>query len=212
MLTPTDACRIVDVVSRITEPRQGVRPGFEEGDVLRALLETAKVPRGRLWLAKNLGLGEASARTLLKRLRREGLVTVDRVAGAELTEKGKKVVAPLLISVHVEETEAPSALKGWGRVTLIVARNLSRLVETRGVIGLRDLAVAGGASAALVAVYRNEGIVVPAVEDEDVVGELEAMVGSARIRGDRLVLVLRCGLREAYRILYRLLVELCSEA
>ncbi len=212
MLTSRDACLLVDVISRVTEIRQGIRPGFEEGDVLRALLEIAKVPRGRLWLAKNLRIGEASSRTLLRRLREMNLITVDRTAGAELTDRGKKLIAPLLVSVYVGEAEAPASLKDWGRTAVIVARNMASLLEAQGPLRLRDLAVECGVPAALIASYRDGRLIIPAVEDKLLYDELGRMLNNIKIKGDRLIIVLKGGLREAYRLLYRLLEAMCSQA
>ncbi len=84
-----DRCGLVELIGRVASSRSGARLGFHEGHVILALhLLREEGPLGRKLLYRKLGITETSARSLIRRLSAHGLVVVDRVAGAVLTEKG----------------------------------------------------------------------------------------------------------------------------
>jgi len=76
--------------------KRGVRPGYGYSKVLKLLLLLEeREPLGRHVLSRELSLGEASVRTLVKRLREGGYVNVDRVGGCILTDLGRRAVRQL---------------------------------------------------------------------------------------------------------------------
>ncbi len=66
------------------------RSDYTMADVIRVLRILSTRPRGRISLMKELGLGEASVKTMIKNLRKHGL-TRHSTKGEILTEKGRKV-------------------------------------------------------------------------------------------------------------------------
>ncbi|RLG80592.1 MAG: hypothetical protein DRO09_02920, partial [Thermoprotei archaeon] len=74
--------REVDVIVKLASPAGGVKPRFTPYHVFMALRIIAeKGPIGRPSLMKDIGLGEASTKTLLRRMRSAGLIGIDSVAG-----------------------------------------------------------------------------------------------------------------------------------
>ena len=147
----------VNVFEKLVEARGHVKPMYSEYHVLKALLVIERrEPIGRHALSRELRLGVASTRTLLRRLREVGIIGVDPVGGCFLTDYGRKIVS--LIRRVVKRIERVSqyveqdlALDNEAYAALTV----SQLVERYSVIELRDLFVRYGASAALIVCIRS---------------------------------------------------------
>lgn len=69
----------------------GAEASFSAVHLLRALFALSKGEISKKELAKDLGIGDGSIRTLLKRLKQEGLVTSSR-RGHRLSSKGEEIV------------------------------------------------------------------------------------------------------------------------
>ncbi|AWR99981.1 DUF4443 domain-containing protein [Metallosphaera hakonensis] len=154
----------ISALQEATKPRQGNRPSYDEAYVIWALnVIHDEAPVGRLTLMRRLGLGEASIKTMLRRLREMGLITVDKVGGADVTEKGKQLVDMWKSNVNISQVRLASL--NWDALQ-IVLRNGSSLVEKMGVIRMRDLIIKDGAEAALITVKSNAGIEIPPRTEE----------------------------------------------
>ncbi len=114
---------------------------------------------GRKIASKLLNLSEASTRTLLKRLSKAGLVSIDSVAGAYLTNYGEELANEIsdLLQVH----PAPQ-IYGWSNALLIGLK--APLSMELGVLEIRDLAILSGARACLVAAVSGDSLTVPGIE------------------------------------------------
>ena len=147
----------VNIFKKLVEARGHVKPMYSEYHVLKALLVIERrEPIGRHALSRELRLGIASTRTLLRRLREVGVIGVDPVGGCFLTEYGREIVSSIRRMVkRIERVsqliERDLALDTEAYAALIVPQ----LVEDYSVIELRDLFVRCGASAALVVCIRN---------------------------------------------------------
>ena len=87
---------LAGLVDLVEKHIPGPSPGFAgEHAVLVFLTIGEEGPVSRQALATKTGLGEGSVRTILKKLRREGIVTADP-AGCHLTSSGKR----LFSSIH----------------------------------------------------------------------------------------------------------------
>jgi hypothetical protein len=93
MQSASCACEAARILRRIVEGGAVAR-GFDEFQVLQALKLMVKGPTGRPTLERVVGIGEASAKTLMKCLREEGLIAKCGVAHCA-TEKGASVVRAL---------------------------------------------------------------------------------------------------------------------
>lgn len=154
-----------EVVHEISRSRRGVRPSFGPPHVVKALLLLEdKEPLGRLTLSKHLGLGVASVRTLISRLRAFQLVEVDIVAGCRLTARGKALVSAMrgIVSGVSNVTEVVGEDLKLDRYAYgALLRSAATKVLALGVTTIRDAVVRHGASAALVALVGEDAVYVP---------------------------------------------------
>ncbi len=146
------------------EHAPGPSPSFSVVHFLKALELIAESPVGRSRLSKKVWLGEGAVRTLIDRLKSEGLIAVER-AGCTLTRKGENLWKKL------HEAFPRKAILEKGRLTL-GDFNIAMLVKARGAevrLGMeqRDAALLAGAMGATTLVFRGGKLVIPP-EDRDV--------------------------------------------
>jgi predicted transcriptional regulator len=134
---------------------RGPLPRFTEVHVRAALELIHRRGRvGRPERGRKLGLGEGSARSLLRLLRRRGLVRPSR-GGHVLTEKGREVMGEPLQLVRLN----------CGKLTVgkvdvaVLVRGAAEKV--RGGVEERDEAIKVGAKGATVLVFREGGLRFP---------------------------------------------------
>ncbi len=134
---------------------RGPLPRFTEVHVRAALELIHRRGRvGRPELGRRLGLGEGSARSLLKLLRRRGLVRPSR-GGHVLTEKGRRMVGEPLRLVRLDCGELTV---GKVDVAVLVKGAAGRV---RGGVEERDEAIKVGAKGATVLVFRDGALRFP---------------------------------------------------
>lgn len=127
----------------------GASPDFSETHVLRVLLLLEKEPSGRKKIVKSLGLGEGSARTILKHLIKND-VAASTKKGHILTEKGEKIVKKYLLEV------SPPFKISLKDLTLhessaVLVHNASGIIKKSA--GFRDTAVREGCLGAFFFVF-----------------------------------------------------------
>jgi len=143
------------ILLKVAEERGGVKPGFSPYHVFKALdsLHTRGVG-SRHELMRLLGLGEASVKTLLNRLREAGLVIISRPHGTKLTDTGKGLISSLkeviriIPSLRLESVCLNCSISG-----LILRSGRFIMDWVGGVIILRDMIVKEGADGALILTY-----------------------------------------------------------
>ncbi len=141
----------------------GALPLFNEFHLRRALGLIAEGEIGRGKLAKRLGLGEGSARTVVKILMAGGLIKTSR-RGCELTQKGAATLKEYLgCAIEVHSIEAGKLALGKRAVAVLV-RRAGRKV--RYGIEQRDAALKAGATGATTIVYRAGKLTAPAISDD----------------------------------------------
>jgi predicted transcriptional regulator len=74
----------------VKEKAPGPLPSFQVFHIIKALELISHASTGRGLLAKELGIGEGTTRTLIDRLKNEGMITTSKT-GCSLTKKGKEV-------------------------------------------------------------------------------------------------------------------------
>ncbi|RLG84201.1 MAG: hypothetical protein DRO18_07275 [Thermoprotei archaeon] len=152
-------------IIELCKPRRGVKPKFTPYHVLQALILLTERPYGRIELSKKLGLGEASTRTLINRLKNKGLVYIDKVAGTVLTEDGKSLVRDIMKIIHlvgeIDVSRYCAECKGFGA---IIRKGLS-IVKSVGVLELRDMVVREGAYGALILTFKGNKLLLPLSRD-----------------------------------------------
>jgi len=201
---------------KLLEARGHVKPMYNEYHVLKALLVIErKEPIGRVALSRELGIGVASTRTLVKRLRELGVVEVDTVGGCFLTELGRRTLSFLHNFVKRIERVTPYigsdlALDREAYAALVTYS----IVEKRSIVTLRDTFVRYGASAVLIACIQNGQAVLPPdfTADEHSLPSLRILRESLGAKeGDYIAVAYARGAHLAEEALYRGLVELLLE-
>jgi len=134
----------------------GAAPSFSRVHIVRTLLILKKKKTGRKNLVKELEIGEGSIRTILKRLKNDGLITSGKL-GHELTAKGESKVLEYLERFTVPERfESGEIELVEGERTekcLIVVYNSARKIKSG--MEQRDTAFSAGAKGALVIVSKK---------------------------------------------------------
>jgi predicted transcriptional regulator len=148
-----------DIILRLALPIQaGPLPSFTEPHILLAILTLGKEELGRKGLAKNLGLGEGVVRTLIDRLKKEGLIQIDR-KGCKLSKKGKEVFTKITkIIPNMVEINAGKLSSGKEDFALVV-NNASKYLKLG--IEERDAAVRLGAKGATTIIFKKGRFSIP---------------------------------------------------
>ncbi len=155
--------RAAEIITRLGRPPAGPQTSFSQVHVVRALLLIASSPGiGRKRLAEALGLGEGAARTLLSRLKEEGLIRSDRT-GCYLTQKAQPIYEDL--SANMTQPKPIDVSSTWpylSNVAIIVRSAADRV--GRG-IEQRDSAIRAGARGAMTLVYKGGRLLMPGISD-----------------------------------------------
>jgi len=134
----------------------GAAPSFSEAHLVRALLMLNSGRVGRKNLVKILGVGEGSVRTIIKRLKGDGLIKSSK-QGHELTEKGRETVENYLnkFSMPGEFGSNDLALNPGEFSSIVIVRGASNNFGSG--IEQRDTARDAGATSIAILLYK-EGI------------------------------------------------------
>lgn len=150
------------VINKVAEKAApGRPPAYTAAHVLKALeLIGSGYGVGRQQLARELKLGEGTARTLVRRLRGEALVEVSR-GGMILTASGERLLSDLrrlMASTEVPETEVTVGSKNYA----ILVRGAEDRV--RQGVEQRDAALMAGAKGATTLIYDGVRFHMPIAE------------------------------------------------
>lgn len=139
----------------------GAHPSYKTEHTIRALFLIKDRRVGRKKLVKELGIGEGSVRTLLKKLKNQGLVSSVK-QGHTLTEKGLSQVNTLLNKfTQPEKFESYDLACGSPKMMTVVHETSWKIKKG---VNQRDTAVKAGADGALILVYKNNEISFPSDE------------------------------------------------
>ncbi len=185
----TNTREFLDILSKASSERRGVKPRYSRADVYQTLLILVEEgPLGRLKIAEKLGLGEASVKTMLRRLKELNVVDIDPIAGAYLTSKGKeiiekvseKIMPPITLDLH-ETAE-------WPNSKITVLKKASHILEQTNVLEIRDELIRRGAKAALIIVVEHNTAKLAGVE-EYTSKEIRQIAEKAKAENGDLILV-----------------------
>jgi DNA-binding PadR family transcriptional regulator len=139
----------------VSLPAAGPLPRFTDAQIRRALeLIAERKGIGRKQLARELGIGEGSIRTILNRLKERSFITSNR-SGQLITAKGRRELGKTLEYVQID---AGDLTVGDVDVATIVRKSAARV--SRG-IEQRDEAIKAGAAGATVLVYKSRKLQFP---------------------------------------------------
>jgi predicted transcriptional regulator len=156
---------LLSIIERVTRKiAPGRAPSFNEAQVVKALeMICAYETVGRIKLSKELELGEGTTRTLLKHLKKEGLIEGSRY-GIMLSEYGKKLFSNLRSKIS-EGIEVPNSHLTVGPFNMaVLVRNASHAVRTG--VEQRDKAIKVGALGATTLIFSRSKLTMPSCEEE----------------------------------------------
>lgn len=156
---------LLSAVERVTKKiAPGRAPSFNEAQVVKALeIIAAYGTVGRIRLSKELRLGEGATRTLLKHLKKEGIIEGSR-RGITFSEYGKKLFSNLRSKIS-ESVEVPPSNLTVGPVNVaVLVRDVVQRVR-RGV-EQRDTAIKAGALGATTLVFHRNKLTMPSSEED----------------------------------------------
>lgn len=138
-------------------------PSYAPAHVLKAIeLISSGSDVGRQQLASSLGIGEGAARTIIRRLRGEGLISINS-GGMLLTERGSKLLETIYMRFSGAELTSTGLTVGVCDYAVLVraaAGQISSGVEQR------DSALLAGAKGATTLVFRGGGFKLPRLDVE----------------------------------------------
>ena len=156
---------MLSIIERVTRKiAPGRAPSFNEAQVVKALeIICAHGTVGRVRLSKELELGEGATRTLLKHLKKEGLIEGSR-RGITFSEYGKKLFSNLRskISEGIDVPNSPLTVGPFNIAVLVrdMAHGVRRGVEQR------DTAIKAGALGATTLIFSRSKLVMPSSEED----------------------------------------------
>lgn len=146
----------------------GKAPYFIEAHIVKALMIISRKPVGRVSLAKALGLGEGSIRTLVKHLEKAGFIETSR-EGIVLTRSGQELVFNMESRISEIIAIPKSALTVGAFNVAVLVRGVAESVKAG--LEQRDAAIKVGAQGATTLVFSNGRLTMPST-NEDVFIEL----------------------------------------
>ena len=154
--------RLTETIERIAEKiAPGRSPLFTEVHVIKTIeIIQAQEFIGRGKLSNMLGLGEGTTRTLVRHLKRNGLIKISRT-GIRLSEDGVKLYSILRDKMSKEIEIPPSSLTLGPFNVAILVKNAGSSVKSG--LEQRDLAIMTGAYGATTLVYTRNKLMMPGV-------------------------------------------------
>jgi predicted transcriptional regulator len=148
-------------LERLTkEKAPGPNPSFSTFHFLLAIELIAEKPIGRNKLAHELGIGEGATRTMIRRLKDEGLTSISK-AGCTLTKKGLELwdeYGSLIKKTRIEKNELTLAEYSFA----VLIKKSGHKVRTG--MEQRDAAIVAGARGATTILFKKGLLVFPAVD------------------------------------------------
>jgi len=157
-----NALATIDKVSRKIAP--GRAPHFIEAHLVKALMTIgSESPVGRAKLARSLGLGEGSIRTLIKHLENEGLIQTSK-EGMTLTGTGQRLVSSLMTHMSSAIAVPRSSLTVSAFNTAILVKDAASSVKAG--LEQRDAAIRVGAQGATTLILSRGKLTMPSVKED----------------------------------------------
>lgn len=177
-----------------------VKPNFTKYHVLKALITIyLEEPIGRLLLSKLLNLGEASTRTLIKRLRSLGVLRVDPIGGCMLSDEGRSLLEDFFSKIEIigyvnEYVRGKLKLSTYSYA--VILKSACEKLVPKEVTHIRDLIVRNGGLGALILCFKDGKLYMPGpgrIVGEEELEELRILRSKLRsLKSGDLVLISFC--------------------
>lgn len=166
-----EALKVLNRITSKTAP--GMSPDYSEAHVLKVLqLIGSSRGIGRQKLSKEIGVGEGTVRTMIRRLKREGLVDSSR-RGLTLTSSGRDTLADLLRFIKETEITNTEVTVGTHDYAVLVKQAANHI---RNGVEQRDIALLAGAIGATTLMYDGERLYMPGIELEPETSTSESII------------------------------------
>ncbi|MCX8195745.1 MAG: hypothetical protein N3F67_01475 [Acidilobaceae archaeon] len=136
-----------ELLLKASEPIRGGSLGYSAYHVLLALRLSSSSPVGRIRLSQALRIGEASAKTLIARLKELGLVEAFP-EGIRASKRGEEVLKVIEASIEISQASLP--FKGWESAVAVTIISLPPPKDLVGVYTVRDKVVREGCEKVIV--------------------------------------------------------------
>lgn len=186
----------VKILLEIAKERSGVKPAFSPYHAYRVLESLcARGVSSRHELMRFSGLGEASVKTLLNRLRKAGLVSISRPHGTKLTKAGEELVSSLRNIIKlIPGLSSKNVCVNCIISGLVLSKGYFILSKVGGVVVLRDLVVKEGADGALILTHSKGIFYLPMAKELEELrdGELSQQLRDFEVHDDDLIVLGIC--------------------
>ena len=188
------ALKLLEIIEKITKKiAPGPSPSFNEAHIVKVLeIINDEKNVGRIKLSKELRLGEGATRTLLKRLKNEGLTQSSR-SGISFTEKGKKLFTELQnkLSKGIDVPKSELTV-GTCNIAVLIRDSASGIGSG---MEQRDTAIMCGASGATTLVFSKDRLTLPQGEENisETMPELHDKLVSQLGPKENDVIIVGCG-------------------
>jgi len=135
-----------------------VRASYSPVHIVKILFLLSEKPMGRFQLMKEMEMGEATIKTLIKRLKKNKLIK-SSTKGNVLTEKGNELLKKILMKVSKPIKIDTSDYTVGKYNTAILVKNSSEKVKFG--VEQRDEAIKIGADGATTLIYSNNKLIFP---------------------------------------------------
>ncbi len=199
---------LIGLLRKISEERRGIRPKFTSADVYLTLYHIySNGPLGRLKIASILGLGEASIKTMIRRLKEQGIVETDVAAGVYLTSKGEELVRKLIEVIPPPMKIDLKEIATWSNAYASKINLGLNIIENINALSIRDELVRYGAEAALIIAYKEKPVLMGV--EEYYHRELEEIADKLNARrGDIIIVAWSTNPKNALRALLEELFDI----
>ncbi|MEB3691819.1 MAG: hypothetical protein G5Z42_02925 [Caldisphaeraceae archaeon] len=201
-------CRAVEQVINIVRAERGGYPSFDCYHVVEALRLIKGRGVGRPYLSYILGIGDASAKTLIKRLREFGLVKqVGR--HSYISDLGEMVVEGFEESMHIYSSKL--SIEGFEECNVLFLK-MKPPKDLTSIHMLRDVIISKGCEESIVGFVDNGVIGFPGLPRrlEKMVSTPLLMFGSVIKQGAVIVVPSKC-MKVLYSFFISVMKDCCSE-
>ena len=181
----------------------GNKSNYSKVDILRCFLKLNE-STSRQQLAKNLGLGEGTIRTILDMLKSRYLLSSTK-KGHFLNEKGRKILSRLNRTISSPKRLTIKNIYQEFKKIGIVVRNVEKMGK---VYNLRDIAVRNGADGAVILKFKDRLYILDSEENQRY-KEIEMMFDFRN--GDVLIIGFSDNIRNAENGALSIAIELSSD-
>jgi predicted transcriptional regulator len=183
-----DSLEVIEKVTGKIAP--GPAPSFNEAHVVKTLETISNYGKvGRVSLSKVLKLGIGTTRTILKHLKKEGLIEGSKY-GFVISEQGKKLFSDLRSTIS-EQVEVPNSPLTVGPVVIaVLVKEVARKVK-RGA-EQRNTAIRAGARGATTLFFSDKKLIMASKKDhslEDVLPIHDILLSKLNPEEDDVILL-----------------------